>query len=97
MIHYINFKNRKPSKSMTMRAIGLCLEQGGVKAINITWGESWIDIEYAPQSEQWFGSGWIKDISGDGIALELNQIRKQAIRELADKFQRDHFQFIHIK
>lgn len=77
----IEYKNRKPSKAVIMRTIGEYLKQGG-KAFTITWGENWIDLNYHPRYKEWFGQGWIKDISGDAIATELNEIRRQAVKEL---------------
>ena len=91
----IEFKNRKPSRAVIMRTLAEYLKQGG-KAFSITWGENWIELDFHPNQEQWYGSGWIKDIGGDDIARELNEIRKQAIAEIK-QFKADHFQFIHIK
>jgi hypothetical protein len=90
----IEYKNRKPSKAVVMRTLGEYLKQGG-KCFSITWGENWIDLDYHPNQELWYGSGWIKDIGGDDIAQELNSIRKQAIAEIK-QFKKDHFQFIHV-
>jgi hypothetical protein len=90
----IEFKNRKPSRAVIMRTLAEYLKQGG-KAFSITWGENWIELDFHPNQEQWHGTGWIKDIGGDSIANELNEIRKQAIAE-TNKFIKDHFQFIHI-
>ena len=91
----IEFKNRKPSKAVIMRTLAEYLKQGG-KAFSITWGENWIELDFHPNQEQWYGSGWIKEIGGDDIAQELNEIRKQAIAEI-QQFKKDHIQFIHIK
>lgn len=89
----INFDGRKPSKAQIMRAIGRALEKGTM-SIDIRWGENWIELMFDDRalSTGWTGRGWIKDISGDDIARELNDIRKEA-----QKFIKDHFQFIHIK
>lgn len=73
--------SRKPSKAVVMRTIAEYLKQGG-KAFSIYWGEHWIDLTYHNRYNTWYGEGWIKDISGDGIAKELNEIRKQAIEEI---------------
>jgi hypothetical protein len=91
----IEYKNRKPSRAVIMRTLAEYLKQGG-KAFELCWGENMIDVYFDPRDERWYGYGWIKDISGDGIARELNEIRKQAIAETS-KFIKDHFQFIHIK
>jgi hypothetical protein len=52
-------------------------------------------LDYHPSHQQWYGTGWIKEIGGDDIANELNEIRKQALAEIK-QFKADHFQFIHI-
>jgi hypothetical protein len=90
----IEFKNHKPSRAVIMRTLGEYLKQGG-KAFNLIWGENCISLDYHPSHQQWYGYGWIKEIGGDSIANELNEIRKQAIAE-TNKFIKDHFQFIHI-
>ena len=90
----INYENRKPSRAVIMRTIAEYLKQGG-KSFDIRWGENWIELNYHPNHGQWYGTGWIKEIGGDSIAKELNEIRKQAIKEI-QQFKKDHFQFIHI-
>jgi hypothetical protein len=90
----IEYKNRKPSKAVVMRTLAEYLKQGG-KAFEITWGENTIDLYFDPRAEEWFGSGWIKDISGYSIGREFNEIREQAIAEIK-QFKKDHFQFIHV-
>ena len=90
----INYENRKPSRAVIMRTIAEYLKQGA-KSFDIRWGENWIEIDWHPNQEHWYGCGWIKEIGGDDIAKELNAIRKQAIAEIK-KFKQDHFQFIHI-
>lgn len=87
----IEYKNRKPSRAVIMRTLAEYLKQGG-KCFSITWGENWIDLDYHPNQEQWYGNGWIKDISGDDLANELNDIRKQA----KEQFIKEHFQFISV-
>lgn len=72
---------RKPSKAVIMRTLAEYLKQGG-KSFSLYWGENWIDLNYHPNYKHWFGSGWIKNISGGEIAEELNEIRKQAIEEI---------------
>ena len=80
----------KPSRALIMRTIGIYLEQGH-KELDIRWGEHWIEILRG--GNQWFGAGWIKDISGDDIAKELNEIERQAHRQ----FLKDHISFVVIK
>jgi hypothetical protein len=77
----IEYKNRKPSKAVVMRTIAEYLKQGG-KAFTITWGENVIDLNYHPKHKHWYGTGWIRDISGQDIGEELNRYRKEAIEEL---------------
>lgn len=86
----IEYKNRKPSRAVIMRTLAEYLKQGG-KAFEISYGENVIDLYYDPRVEQWYGSGWIKDISGDGLAIEFNKIRTEA-----KQFIKEHFQFIRI-
>ncbi len=84
--------NRKPSRAVIMRTIAEYLKQGA-KCFSLSWGENWIELDYHPNQEQWYGSGWMKEISGDDIARELNQIRKQAQAE----FLKDRFIFVNVK
>ena len=88
----IKFEKRKPSRAVIMRTLAEYLKQGG-KAFELHWGENWIDVYFDPRDERWYGYGWLKDISGDGIARELNEIRKQAKAE----FLKDRFIFVHVK
>jgi hypothetical protein len=90
----IEYKNRKPSKAVIMRTLAEYLKQGG-KCFSITWGENSIDLTWHNNNNRWYGSGWIKNIGGDDLAREINDIRKQAIAEI-QQFKKDHFQFIHI-
>ena len=92
----INFENlkRKPSRAVIMRSLGEYLKHG-YKAFNLCWGENVISLDYHPSHQQWYGTGWIKEIGGDDVAKELNEIRKQALAEIK-QFKADHFQFIHI-
>jgi hypothetical protein len=92
----IVYNKRKPSRAVIMRTIAEYLKQGG-KSFCITWGENCIELDYHPNHEQWYGRGWIKEIGGDDIAQELNQLRKQAVKELRDEFLKDRFTFVHIK
>ena len=83
--------NRKPSRAVIMRTLAEYLKQGA-KCFSLTWGENWIELDYHPNQEQWYGSGWMKEIGGDDIARELNEIRKQAQAE----FLKDRFIFVKV-
>ena len=86
----IQFNNRKPSRAVIMRTLAEYLKQGA-KSFDLRWGENWIEIDWHPNQDKWYGRGWIKEIGGDDIATELNAMRKEA-----QKFIKDHFTFIHI-
>jgi len=77
---------RKPSRALIMRTIGVYLERGH-KDMELLWGENWIELY--KMDRNWHGCGWIKDISGDDIANELNQMQKQAVDQFYD-FMKDH-------
>lgn len=78
-IKEIVFDGRKPSYAQVMRAVGEEISKGNT-SIEITWGENVIELWFT--CKQWFGSGWIKTISGSDIADELNEIRAQAIKNI---------------
>lgn len=52
----------------------------GHDTISIQWGENCIDLEYSDYCESWTGYGWIKKISGDDLAWELNAMKLVGIR-----------------
>ena len=91
--------NRKPSRAVIMRTLAAHLEQGG-KNFDIRWGENWIELTYHTNQECWYGSGWLKDIGGDDIAKELNDIRRQAVKEVRTLMHAAQamgkLQFIHV-
>jgi len=94
----IEYKNRKPSKTVVMRTIAEYLKQGA-KAFTITWGENWIDLEQDTNGN-WSGIGWFKEIGGDWVARELNHCPRKALNQgFGDPvaFLRDHFTVISIK
>lgn len=72
---------RKPRRALIMRTIAVYLERGHTD-LDIRWGENWLEI--VKQNGQWYGAGWIKDISGDDIAKELNSLQKDAIEQFYD-------------
>lgn len=80
-IKEIVFDGRKPSYTQVMRAVGEDLSKGNTD-LEIIWGENHIDLYFDPRVNQWFGSGWIRDIDGSYIAEELNEIRIEAIKNI---------------
>jgi len=54
-----------------MKAVNEEISQGNTD-ITVLWGENWIDLYFDHRVNQWFGSGWIRDIDGSYIATELN-------------------------
>ena len=64
------FIGRKPSKAQVL-AKAKQLEAKGADFIGITWGENWIDLTQDTNG-RWVGSGWIKEIAGGWVAMELD-------------------------
>ena len=62
---------RKPSRALIMRILAEYISSG-IEGFDLSWGENWIDLEY--YHGQWHGCGWIKEIGGDDIAHELNNL-----------------------
>lgn len=71
LVDEYEFFNRKPSKSQINACIKNAMAQGS-KAVAIILGENQIDLDYHDSHRLWYGSGWIKNISGSDIAEELN-------------------------
>jgi len=65
------FEGRKPSESQVKTLVIKALKQGYGK-IEISWGENMIEIERAGNN-QVYGYGWIKDISGQDMADEIQR------------------------
>jgi len=65
----INYTN-KPSIT-TLRAAIRKAAAAGARAINIHWGENWIQLEQLPSG--WTGWGWIGRNGGQDLAHELNR------------------------
>ena len=83
-IKEIVFDGRKPSYAQVMRAVGEEISKGNTD-LDITWGENQIELYFDPRVKQWFGHGWIKDISGSDISDELNNIRAEAIKRILEE------------
>ena len=82
------FHNRKPSKKQVMACISNAIKHGS-KALNISWGENCLEFTYNDKYQEWYGYGWIKNLGGSDIAMEINRTNRS-------KFVEDHFKFIHI-
>lgn len=66
------FHNRKPSK----KQIEACFKNAlatDCKAFNVQWGENCLEFTFNNTMSKWFGSGWIKDISGQDFAEQWNK------------------------
>jgi hypothetical protein len=93
-----NFTGRKPSKAQILSK-AKAFDQSGSDFVSITWGENWIDLQ-KDKNGYWHGSGWIRDISGDWVARELNHCPRKALNAgFVDpiQFLRNHLTVIHIK
>lgn len=89
-IKEIVFDGKKPSYARVMKAVGEEISKGNTD-IALLWGENVIELYFDHRVKQWFGSGWIKDISGQDIAKELDEIRAEA-----QQFIKDHFIFVNV-
>jgi hypothetical protein len=97
-MQHIEFTGRKPSK-VQINAKLKPLLKAGANHINVQWGENCITLEHLASG--WLGYGWIKDISGEDLARELNSQfnAKQAFENAFNdpvKFMREHFTIVHI-
>jgi len=82
-----NFEGRKPSNAQVLKQINKAINEGN-DYIQISWGENQITIERM-NNRLWYGSGWIRNISGADLAVKINA-------SIQEQFQRDHFQFIRV-
>jgi hypothetical protein len=67
--HY--FEGRKPSKAQVKKLAVEAIKQGYNK-IEISWGENMIELLKAVNG-QYYGYGWIKNISGQDLADEIER------------------------
>jgi hypothetical protein len=90
-IKTIDFPKNKPSKAAVLKAVKAAIKQG-YKAITVSWGENSIDLNINPHSYagEWYGYGWIRDISGDDIAKGLSRQGDTKTTE----FMRQHFNLL---
>lgn len=94
----IRFSGRKPSKVQIMAKLKPILKTGET-FIQVQWGENQITLEQLASG--WLGYDWIKDISGDDIARELNKQfnARQAFNNGFDnpvEFLKKHFTIIKV-
>lgn len=68
----IEFNGKKPSKAQVLSKVKK-LAANGVTLIEVYWGENGITLDKWGNNGKWYGHSWIKDISGDSIASELNK------------------------
>lgn len=66
----IVFTGRKPTRKQVYQKVYARVLTGH-DLIEVYWGENGITLDL--NHGQWYGFGWIKDISGDDIAQELNR------------------------
>lgn len=64
------FQGRKPSKAQVTYKILEAINSGHID-VEISWGESMLTV--CKFNSMWFGSGWIKNISGQDLASELSK------------------------
>jgi hypothetical protein len=67
----ITFTGRKPSKAQILAKVKP-LVSAGETFIEVLWGENWFQLDKQGNNGPWYGHGFIKDISADTVAQELN-------------------------
>ena len=85
--YYFDAGKRKPSNAQILKQVNQGINEGN-NYIEISWGENTITIERM-HSKMWYGSGWIRNISGADLAVKINA-------SIQEQFQRDRFQFIRV-
>jgi|APMed6443717190_1056831.scaffolds.fasta_scaffold15635_4 hypothetical protein len=88
--YYFDATKRKPSNAQVLKQINKAINEGH-NYIEIIWGENMITIERM-HSKYWYGSGWIRNISGSDLAVKINN----AIYGQQEQFIKDRFQFISV-
>ena len=71
MLYEYDFQGRKPSKAQVLKQVNEGIKQNA-KLILVSWGENRIDLDFYAPNHAWYGTGWIKSISGWDIAEDLN-------------------------
>lgn len=67
----IKFNGNKPSKAQIISKVKQLALRGST-FIEVFWGENWLTLDKQSNSS-WYGHSWIKEISGESIAAELNK------------------------
>lgn len=71
------FQGRKPSNAQVLKKINEGINQGN-DYIEISWGENMLTLEKQlinGKRDAWYGSGWIRNISGADIAVKINSVQ----------------------
>lgn len=76
------FEGRRPSAAQVKKVAEKAIKEGAT-ALQMFWGENSLSLDFHPNQHTWYGAGWIKSISGDDLAKDLN---KSARRELLENF-----------
>ena len=79
MSYEYSFTGRKPSAKQVLAKIREAQDQGQT-LIEIYWGENSITLELS--NGLWHGWGWIREISGQGIAEGKNAFKKYSENQL---------------
>lgn len=83
MSYSYSFTGRKPSAKQVLSKIREA-ENDGQDLIEIYWGENSITLELS--NGYWNGWGWIKEISGQGIAEGKNCYKKYSENQLLNLY-----------
>ena len=70
----IEFTGKKPSKAQILSRVKQLALRGST-FIEVFWGENWLTLD-KQFNDSWYGHSFIKNISGESIANELNTLRK---------------------
>jgi hypothetical protein len=88
MLYAYYFEGRKPSNKQVLARINEGIKDNA-RIIEISWGENMITLQNTEFNNEWYGSGWIRNIAGSDLANHINKVYN-------DKFVREHFQFVHV-
>ena len=84
MLYEYEFQGRKPSNAQVLKQVNEAIRQNA-RTIYISWGENRIELQRSGSGKPWYGSGWIRNISGSELANGVNK---------TCKFLTDHFTFV---